>query len=140
MGSVGYVAVARMVLTTAVDPLEPGARLFGGLKCSVGPLPPTLSYTIDGEGLHWEGVVERDMRGVLEGSVGEPDTKEAEMRAFIREVLPPGTKMQTRELDKLAKEQGFSKGGTWHRARLKEGVQSEQVPGVSPPVWFSFRE
>ncbi len=141
MGSVGYVAVARMVLTTAVDPLEPGARLFGGLKCSVGPLPSTLSFWIDETGLHWDGVVERDMQGVLEGSVGEPDTKEAEMRAFIREVLPPGVKLQTAELNKRASGRGFNpKSGTWHRAKQKEGVQSVQVPGVSPPVWVSFRE
>jgi hypothetical protein len=144
IGSVSYVAVARMVLTTAVDPRQAGSpnpiRLFGGLKCTVGPLPSTLSFWIDETGLHWEGVVERDMQRVLEGSVGEPDTKEAEMRTFIREVLRPGTKMQTRELDKLAKERGFSKGGTWQRAKQKEGVQSEQVPGVSPPVWVSFRE
>ncbi len=139
MGSTAYAAIARMILTTGSGD-EGETRLFGALKCSVGPLPSTLSFKIDATGLLWEGVIDREMRRVLEGSVGEPDTKEAEMRAFIREVLRPGTKMQARELDKLAKEQGFSKGGTWQRAKQKEGVQSEQVPGVSPPVWVSFRE
>jgi len=86
MGSTAYAAIARMILTTGSGD-EGETRLFGALKCSVGPLPPTLTYTIDGEGLHWESISGRSMAGVLEKREGE-SAKQRPALEVMREYVP----------------------------------------------------
>jgi hypothetical protein len=141
MNSVAFTAVSRVVLAVANDPEEEGSRLFGGLKSNIGPIPSTLQYYIDEEGLHWNesGPVDRGMDRAIRDTPEVPSTREMEAREFIREVLPPGRRMQTKELDKLARQSGYT-GGTWQRAKQKEGVRWAHNTGIDPPIRVSFRE
>jgi hypothetical protein len=46
-GSIGFPALARSVLVLAQDPVNRDRRILGQIKCNVGKLAPSLSYTVE---------------------------------------------------------------------------------------------
>lgn len=136
MGSVGFSGVPRVIHGVAED--AECRRLFGMLKSNICEFPPCLSFRVHKTGFSWGEVLHKDIREVLEGTEGA-STRQEEACQFIEEVLPIGTKMETAELDRQAKQRGFT-GGTWARAKKRMGVKCERLPDVRPPMYVSYRE
>ena len=102
MGSRAFVAVARSVLFVMVDPDAEDVRLLGHVKNNLGPLAPTLKFSISGtkvaetadgdvwtSHLEWAGDDTRTIREALEsaGQLGEDRSATSEAADWLRDYL-----------------------------------------------------
>ena len=127
MGSIGFVAAARVVLAVARDPDDDARRLFLPVKNNLSPPAETLAFTLNDGRLMW---ADRPVEGVTADSVlGETpadrgDRQDAE--DFLRELLEDGEPMPATEVFRVAKANGIS-DRTLRRVKRRLHVRSKLV-------------
>jgi hypothetical protein len=127
-GSIAFVAQARTVLAVGRSLDKPDHRLLVTIKNNLGPFAPTLAFTIDDAGLHWEpGTVEGSADDLLAGDEqgSRADRKERDdARLFLTQALKDGP-AASKELHKDAKANGIAQRTLW-RAKSELGIKAER--------------
>ncbi len=151
VGSVGYTAAARSVLSFAPDPDEPdsGRRMLAVAKSNLGPLTPgSLVFRIEQyessdrtwttSRAVWEGRANHSADDLSRGS-GSHEERSAlgDAMEFLNEELAGG-RVEVKEIMRRAKEASIS-DATLRRAKRKLGVRSlhDRKPGETgkPTYW-----
>ena len=126
MGSVAFVAAARIVLAVAADPDDETRRLLLPVKNNLAPTADTLAFRLDSGRVVWEdGAVE----GVTaDGVLGESPADQGERQdadAFLRDLLADGEPIPAGDVLKAARANGIS-DRTLKRAKSRLGVSSRR--------------
>jgi AAA domain len=127
LGSIGYLAQARMVLAASFDPGDPEQqrRLLAGMKGNIARRAPTLAFAITDAGLQWEPNQVQGMSAEQAlGNPPSPDEHDARhaAREFLQARLHPGTEVEVNVLVEEAKQQGIALR-TLQRARKDLGAR-----------------
>lgn len=127
MGSIGFVAAARVVLAVARDPDDETRRLLLPIKNNLSPPADTLAFTLDNGRLLWD---DRPVDGVTADSVlGESPADRGERQdaeEFLREMLVDGEPMRAVDVFRSGKANGIAER-TLKRAKGRMGVKSKLV-------------
>jgi hypothetical protein len=127
MGSIGFVAAARIVLAVARDPDDDTRRLLLPAKNNLAPPAETLAFRLEDGRMVWE---DGPVKGVTADSVlGESTVDRSERRdaeAFLRELLADGEPMSASDVLKAAKSNGISER-TLRRTKSRLHVRSKLV-------------
>ncbi len=145
LGSVAFVAAARVVLAVARDPEDPDRRMVVAVKNNLGLPAATLAFkitqTAGGPILAWE----RDPVGGasaddLLGPSPSPEEREERQTAdgFLRELLASG-EVAASDVFKAARAAGISER-TLYRTKARLGVRArhEGQPGRPGAWWWSL--
>lgn len=141
LGSIGFVAAARIVLAVAEDPDNASRRLLLPVKANICPLAPTLAYrvspvVVDSEdgpcetlSLEWEkdAVAGLHVDDVFRGA-REDAGERMDAETFLREYLGDGPK-DAKEMLAAAESNGISRS-TLFRVKSKLGVKATRAGGV----------
>ncbi len=141
LGSIGFVAAARIVLAVAEDPDDGARRLLLPVKANICPPAPALAYrvcpvVVDSEGgpcealrLDWEtdAVVGLHVDDVFRGT-REDAAERMDAETFLREYLADGPK-DAKEMLQAAESNGIARS-TLFRIKSKIGVRATRVGGV----------
>ena len=135
LGSVAYVNAPRVSLgsiaTPAIAklgeprPATPGR--FGMVKFNEGPFPSTLAFSIDDDGLHWEGPTDEDMRTLLEQrkKVEAVASKMDAAEQFLHARLFPNLRERRKHLVADAEREGICSYKTLDRAKEHLPIDSD---------------
>ena len=125
MGSMDFVGASRSVLMVGHDPDIPDQRAIVHMKSNVGPIGPSLGFSIlDGE-FGWKGQSELDADRMCEPvATREARDRRDECAVWLREVLLPGP-MAATTMEALCKEKGYSRR-CYSDAKAIAGVKSER--------------
>ena len=126
MGSIGFVAAARIVLAVTHDPDAEGRHLLLPVKSNLAPPADVLAFTRDGDRVVWEAdpVEGVTVDGVMnESPVDRGERADAEV--FLRELLSSDPVPATTVL-KLARANGIAER-TLRRAKVHLGVESRRT-------------
>ena len=125
MGSLGFVAAARSVYAIVRDPGDPDKKLLLPIKNNLGPDTEGFRFQIKTDHkqkihprpvrLQWDKeVIEETMIDeILAATTPRKEAtkaKEKKVKEWLRNAIKPGDKMLSTELDKIAKQKGFSYG------------------------------
>jgi RecA-family ATPase len=153
-GSIGFTAVARVMLAALVDPDDPDRYLLVVSKNNLVPKKDraTISYQIVPSDdpsigrIAWGEVVQVTAADVLEAQAAPADSSrvsEAKTAAvtFLREHLKNGDLVASDDIIVAAEEAGFSERTLW-RAKAKAGIKARKkgktwfwyLPGTQPPL------
>ena len=129
MGSIGFVAAARIVLAVTHDPDNESRHLLLPVKSNLAPPADALAFSRDGDRVVWEdGPVEGvTIDGVMAESPmdrGERDDAED----FLRQLLSADPVPATSAI-KLARANGIAER-TLRRAKVHLGITSRRTGGV----------
>jgi hypothetical protein len=141
LGSIGFVALARSVFAFGTDKNDPDRRIMACVKSNLGPMPPSLAFTIveqNGIGVvEWEAEpVDIDADTLLSSAkIGRPSQKRDRAKDFLECILADG-EVPAETVREAAEEQGISEK-TLQRAKDALGVESrkEGQPGQHGQ-WF----
>jgi putative DNA primase/helicase len=146
LGSIGYVAAARVVHLVVKDPNEAGRRYFLQIKNNLAKVAAPLAFTLEelpeeGARLVWSTDVPPDLdiealvRGVLPPSPDEAAARRA-AQDFLRQTLEAGPEWSAVIL-KAATHNGVARR-TLFRAKLDLGIRAKKVgqPGTSGQGWY----
>ena len=129
IGSIGFVAQARMAWVVCRDPKIEVLRLLLPLKSNLAKQAPGMAFAIMASDIPevgrvaWsDGPVDRDVDEVLGGGSGRGHCKRDEAKAWLRDYLSDGPVAQ-RDIEAAAKDEGFSLG-TLRRAKKDLGLSS----------------
>jgi putative DNA primase/helicase len=141
LGSVAFVAAARIVLAVGKHPEDDTRRLVVSVKSNLGPVSPALAYRVDDGRLVWEKspISGLDADAVLGASALTEDRQERlDAANFLREFLEDGP-VRAKEVLKAARENGISER-TLYRAKSRLGVRSSHTgsPGEPGPWYWSL--
>jgi hypothetical protein len=137
LGSIAFVAAARVVLAVAPDPADAGRRLLVTVKNNLIAHAPALAFSLAGGRLTWQtdpiGPVDPDH---LLSPGGEDRAERVDAEALLRELLADGERA-SKDLCKAAEGNGIS----WHtlvRAKRRLGVRTrhEGQPGRVGGAWY----
>jgi hypothetical protein len=152
MASRAFVAVARSVLFTTLDPEQPGMRLLGEPKNNLGRTDlPTLLFDIveqlagvdavDGTpvttgALRWQGVSQRTIEEAVHDAGRSRDAKDAQQEAegWLRDYLRHEPVAESKDVKAAAKDEGIAER-TLHRAREKIGAGIRHVGFPRRTIW-----
>jgi hypothetical protein len=155
-GSIAFVGMARAAFLVAPNPRDREVRVLACVKMSLARKPPSLTYTIEGDGdasprLVWGEAIEATAQDVLDGPEKESDADPHEQvgrrvarlreRAFLYEILQDEP-LAWGDIVALGKAEGFS-ARTLERARNEvlsvESVRLVEVDdngrSVAHTVW-----
>jgi len=138
LGSVGFVAAARIVFAVGKDPENDQRRLLVQVKNNLTAPAPTLAFTLGERTLTWEaGVVEGidadDVLGMLDSPERRAERRDAE--AFLKELLQGG-EIAAAEAIVAAEANGLSPSALF-RARKRLGIRAVRRGGVAGRgAWF----
>lgn len=127
-GSIGYIAAARTALLVAPDPDRPASpvRMVALLKTNLGPLVPTLAFSLDGGHFEWvpcDG--DKTAEQLLAVSADADDGGAlTEAERVLRMILADGP-VPVRDVRRQAEEAGVSEA-TLRRARRGLGVEAQK--------------
>ncbi len=144
LNSVAYKAVPRAILGVSIlpedrdKPDDEKRRIFGGLLSNIGPLGPSLIFTIDRTGaIHWQGPTYRSVKAAVEGRVEKEDGREIQGRAAIELILPPGDRIPAREINVVLTALGINpESGTAVRIKKGLGLVPERDPVTGTHMTF----
>ena len=144
LNSVAYKAVPRAILGVSIlpedrdKPDDEKRRIFGGLLSNIGPLNPSLIFTIDRTGvIRWQGPTDRSVAAAIEGRIEKEDTKVTQGRDAIIRILRPGEKLPAAEINKVLTALGINhESGTATRIRDFLGLVTVWDPETKQ--WVSF--
>jgi len=136
LGSIDFAAAARSILLAGADPKDPKGtrRALAQVKNSLGPIAPTMGYTIGTEGFCWTGVSDLTARDLL-----APDQMTKEKSAleaaedFLTEILTNGP-LPFPIIAEKAKRANV-KGKTLYRAKTSLGIISFKETARGPWRW-----
>jgi hypothetical protein len=131
LGGVAYVNAPRLTLASIATsgvvkpgearPVTPGR--FGVIKYNEGPYSPTLAFSIDDDGLRWDGPTDDDMRRLFEQADAKIDAdptaglKKTAAEAFIRDRLYPDRRVRRKLLVDEAEKLKLCSPNTLDRAK-----------------------
>jgi putative DNA primase/helicase len=141
LGSIGFVAAARIVLAVAEDPDDPERRLLLPVKSNICAPAPTLAYRVSQTiveteagpcetlRLDWEDqpVLGMQVDEVFRGSK-EDAAERVDAESFLRDYLDEGPK-KSFDLLKDAEQNGISRN-TLFRLKAKLQIRATRVGGV----------
>lgn len=136
LGSVAFVAAARVVLAVARDPDDDARRLLVGVKNNLTAPSPGLAFRLDGGRLTWDpGTVDGVDADTLLSATGAGEERDERRDAddFLRDLLADGD-VRAAEGERAARANGISPR-TLDRARRRVGVRAYPV-GYHPKVWW----
>jgi hypothetical protein len=137
MGSVGFVAAARVVLAVATDPDDPERRLLLPVKNNLALPAEVLAFRRDGDRILWEPT---PVRGVTADGVLGAATMDAQERqdaeSFLRGILA-GEPVLARVIIKNGRANGLSER-TLTRVKARLGVKSQLVGFGKDGRWYWF--
>lgn len=139
LGSVAFVAAARLVLAVGKDPEDEERRLLAPMKNNLCLPAPVLAYRIAGDParVQWEADAVRglDADAVLGGGTREDRDERRSAEAFLVALLKDGPVTAT-EGAKAARANGVS-ARTLDRARRLPGVRAYRVGGFGAAgTWY----
>ena len=139
LGSLAFIAAARMAWLVTRDKEDTGLRLLLPVKCNLCKEPKGLAYRIEDTGvLHWQAAVPTMTadEAVEEPKAGRPKKKDLAV-AWFRGKLKNGM-VETSALQEAAKGQGFV-WRTLERGLAEAGEEFEpheaMVDGVKRYYW-----
>jgi hypothetical protein len=132
-GSIAVVAAARAAFVVGQHPDDERQRVLAPVKCNLGPMPPSLAFTVEPHGtvsrIGWVGPCSLTADQIISRpNPGRPGADIAEAADFLRERLSGGPK-PTAEVEKAARKAGVSLR-TLDRARRELGVVARKVCGT----------
>lgn len=138
LGSVAFVAAARVVLAVAKDPDNESHRLLLPIKNNLTAPPAVLAFSLPGGRLEWEPqpVAGVDADTIL-GQVPEDREERRDADEFLRELLKDGG-VRAADVLRAARENGIPER-TLYRAKRRLGIKArhEGQPGKRG-AWYWF--
>jgi hypothetical protein len=135
MGSIGFVAAARIVLAVARDPDDEERRLLLPVKNNLSPPADVLAFRLNEGRVVWES---GPVHGVTADSVLNAMPADAEERqdaqTFLRDMLASGERVDSKAVVKAARANGISER-TLKRAKARLGVQSKHTGFGATGKW-----
>ena len=129
MGSVGFVAAARIVLAVTHDPDDELRHLLLPVKSNLAPPAETLAFSRDGDRVVWE---DAPVEGVtVDGVMAESPAdrgERADAEAFLVDVLAGGP-VPAKDVLRSAKANAIAER-TLKRAKSQLGVRSKRSGGL----------
>ena len=135
LGSVGFVAAARIVLAVATDPDDPERRLLLPVKTNIGAPAPVLAFRRDGHRIVWDAdpVSGLTADGVFSAAVTDrEDRRDAEQ--FLRDLLVGGEPVPAADVFRAARKIGIS-DTTLKRTKGRLKVRSRLVGFGANGAW-----
>lgn len=130
LGSIAFVAAARIVLAVAPHPEDNDRRVLIPVKSNICAPAATLSYRVTDGRLAWDEEPVIDVTADLLLSGRATDTREhREADEWLRKVLADGP-TALRQIEEAAREAGVSRR-TLFRAKNRLGVESERIVGAT---------
>jgi putative DNA primase/helicase len=136
LGSIAFVAAARVVLAIGKDPEDEDRRILVPVKNNLATPSPALAFTLKQGTLEWyaEPVKGVDADALL-SPAGDDRGERQDAKAFLEELMVEGDVRATEAL-KAAKAHGVSER-TLARARRDLGVGARRVGGAGKAgAWF----
>ncbi|HEV8642372.1 MAG TPA: AAA family ATPase [Methylomirabilota bacterium] len=136
LGSIAFVAAARVVLALGKDPEDEDRRILVTVKNNLTTPAPALAFTLTRGVLDWyaDPVDGMDADALLSPATEEPGERQ-DAKAFLEELLADGDVRATEAL-KAARAHGVSER-TLRRARRDLGVTASRVGGAGKAgAWF----
>ena len=138
-GSIGIIGAARSGLLVAADPDDSERRVLAPTKSNLGPLAPSLSFSLHEApngvaAVRWDGPSTYTAAALLALSGTEEDRSALEeAKAYLREVLAEGGQWVKMLLIE-ARQQGIS-DRTLKRAKAELGIKSYRVGAGAEGGW-----
>lgn len=138
-GSIGIIGAARCAYLVAKDPEDEARRIFAGVKNNLAPMPPSLSFSLEGADdgasrIVWGGVSNHGADALLAiPSSPEERTALDEAKEFLRDLLSDGA-VESKEAQRQARAAGIAEK-TLHRAKNTLGVRAEKKGYQGPWIW-----
>ena len=129
LGSIGFVAAARIVLAVTHDPDDETRHLLLPVKSNLAPPADVLAFSRVGDRIVWEGAPVEGVTvdGIMaESPVDRGERSDAE--AFLRDILAGGP-VPAKDVLRAAKTNGVSER-TLKRAKSHLGVRSQRMGGL----------
>jgi len=128
-GSIGIAGQARCTHLVAKDPEDEGRRIFAGIKNNLAPMPPSLSFSLEGvdgaSRIVWGGISSHGADALLAiPSSPEERTALDEAKDFLKDLLANGP-VDSRRAQKEAKAAGIT-DVTLRRARKALNINAEK--------------
>jgi hypothetical protein len=141
LGSIDLVAAARSVLLVGQDPDDQKKRAMVQIKNNLGPLGPSVGFSIEDGNFYWTG--DSDVTAAKILSLGGNDEERSaldEAVQFLRDALEYGER-ETSEVTNEARRLGIS-DKTLRRAREKLNIKArrEGLPGTRQRFLWSLCE
>ena len=141
-GSIGFIGAARVGLLVASDPNNDRLRVLCQTKNNLGPLAPTLGYSVVAAGascrIEWRGVVDVTAAQITAASelTSEDRGPRQDAEAFLSELLSGGPRPSS-EVFSEARAAGVS-DRTLKRAKASLGVRAHKLGGHfgGDPAWY----
>ncbi len=125
MGSIGFMAAARVAWQVTADPDEPDRSLMLPVKVNIGKTPRGLAFRLsETTGIEWEQ--ESIDLTADEALNGPRESKLDDAKDFLRNLLREGPMPATAVEDAAAKARIF--GSTLKTAKRQLGIKSEKSP------------
>jgi hypothetical protein len=140
LGSIAFTAAARVLHGAAELQDGSGRRVFGPLKSNLSALPKALAFQLDCGALKWDGLVDIDVRCLLEPAAPSkrgrrPDKLEAVKQA-LAEVLGDGQEHPSADVMRMVRARmGDVSDALIYKARRESGVASRK-DGFAAGGWF----
>lgn len=125
-GSQAYGALVRSALMAGPIP-DDDRYALAHVKHNLSAQQPTLSYSVDADGLHWHGEVDLDSETVAGNDDGTHRSAGDEARAFLVELLTDG-RVPAKDVLTEADDAGIAKN-TLDRAKKALGIVSQREGG-----------
>jgi archaellum biogenesis ATPase FlaH len=117
-GSIDFLAACRSAFLCGPDPENNQLKAFVHIKSNVGPIMPTLTYSIENGMFTWIGEADITAEQVLdEGLSGDEKSRLAEAKDFLIAKLSGG-EAPVPEIEKESKQLGLS----WHTVKRAKRV------------------
>lgn len=128
LGSVAFVAAARIVLAVAPHPDDDTKRVLAPVKANICAAAATLAYRLDAGGLAWdaEPVAGVDVDALLSSPMDRQERREAD--EWLRQALADGPRL-SREIEAAAEQAGIPRR-TLFRAKARLQIEAERIGGL----------
>ncbi len=128
-GSIGIIGAARCAYLVAKDPEDESRRIFAGIKNNLAPMPPSLSFSVEGvdgaSRIVWGGVSNHGADALLAiPSSPEERTALDEAKKFLADLLSNGP-FESKAVQKEAKAAGIA-DATLRRAKKALSIRVEK--------------
>jgi hypothetical protein len=134
LGSIAFVAAARIVLAVAPHPDDDEKRVLAWVKGNIAGPAATLAYSLAEGRLSWDAdpVVGVDVEALLSAPVDRQERREAD--AWLRTMLTDGPVL-SKEVEAAAQQAGIARR-TLFRSKARLRVEAERVGYGPAGKWY----
>jgi hypothetical protein len=124
-GSIGIIGAVRAALIVGRNPADPTQSVLAPVKCNLARMPPALLYGHEPVGpdvsrIGWVGETDLTADDILIHPGGSKQSAGDQCTEAVRRLLPPGSRMESAELEERCKQMGFSERAVKHARRALE--------------------